>query len=489
MMTFLLMAIMFRYAKRFFSARIYENSTEAISDIRTGSTVAIGGYMSAGVPEYLIKALKDYGNYDFTVLTMGCSTQNYGVNALISNKQVKKLITPYTGYIDINIQYFNGELEIDLVPAGTLAEKIRAAGAGIPGFWTTTGVGTLIEDGGFPQKLRKKGLGVLTQSEGKEKRIFNGVEHLYEEAIRAEYALVKAWKADTMGNLVYRRTGKNFNPEIAMNAKVTIAEVEEIVPAGALDPDEIDTPGIFVHRIIKGEKYTKPLVSKVSASDDSLGGTSAKYEEVSHRIAQRIAKELKPGMYVNISSGLPNLIPKYLEKGVIVASSSGIIGMTGGNSETDPDCVDAEGQPAWILEGGAVVSTNTIMDLLRGGHFDASVVGALEVSASGDLANWSIPGSYLRGIASGMDSVASKTTNLIVGMHHTHYGKPKIVTECALPLTGKRCVKLLITELGVFDFREHGLNLIELANGVTLEYIRSQTGCGFTISSDLKTSQ
>ena len=381
------MVIMFRFAKRLFSARIYDNSTDAIADIRSGSSIAIGGYMSAGVPENLIKAIRDYGNYDFTVVTMGSSLENYGINTLIHNKQVKRLITPYIGGSKhISPQYLNGELELKLVPSGTLAERIRAGGAGIPGFWTTTGVGTIIEQGGFPIKYKKGGRGVLIESEGKDKRIFDNKEHIYEEALRTEFASVKAWKADPLGNLVYRRTARNFNPEIAICAKTTIAEVEEIVPIGSLDPDEIDTPGLFVHRIIKGDSYQKPMVKSVNFNDDGRVNASKEVNESINKIAQRVAKELKPGMYIKLDMGIPSFVEKYLEKDVIVASSSGAIGISTGGG-TDPDLVDENGEPITINDGGCVVSTNLMMDLLRGGHFDASVVGGLEVSSSGDLAN------------------------------------------------------------------------------------------------------
>ena len=482
------MAIMQKIFKRLFTvARVFDNPTEAIADIRTGSSIAIGGSMNVGFPENLIKAVKAYGNYDFTLVTLGCSVEGYAVNSLISNRQVKRLITPFLGSKDIQSQYHNGELELELVPGGTLAEKIRAAGAGIPGFWTSTGVGTIIEEGGFPIKYKRGGVGISIQAEGKEKRYFNGKEHLYEESIRTEYSLVKAWKADPLGNLVYRRTAKNFNPEIAICSKVTIAEVEELVPLGSLDPDEIDTPGIFVHRIIKGEAYSKPLFVN-ELIDDQGDREDSKKTEVSRQIAKRAAKEFKAGMYIKIDTGIPSLITEYLPDGVIVASSSGIIGVSKENKIIDPDTIIASGSPAGLIAGAAVVSTNMIMDLIRGGHFNASVMGAFQVSSNGDLANWFVPGVYVKGIGGSMDSVADKDQLNIITMHHTYDGRPKIVPECTLPLTGKRCVKKIITELGVFDFREDGLNLLELAQGVTLDHIRSKTGCGFTVSSDLRTS-
>ena len=343
-----------------------------------------------------------------------------------------------------------------------------------------------MEEGGFPIKYKKGGAGVVIQSEGRSKRNFDGVEQLYEECLLTEYGLVKAWKADTMGNLVYRKTARNFNPDIAICSKTTIAEVEEIVPLGSLDPDEIDTPGIFVQRIVKGETYNKPTSAFINASGDSIN-VPGHVDPVSLLIAKRVAQELKPGMFVKLDLGIPNLVTEFLEKGVIVASASGIIGVAQRGKMNDPDMIDAHGEPTNIIKGGAIVSTNTIMDFLRGGHFHASVVGAFQVSSQGDLANWLVPGVYVRGIGSSMDIVANKSGHLIVAMKHTHKGMPKIVSECSLPLTGKKCVKLIVTELGVFEFRENGLNLIEIGKGVTLDEIRSKTGCGFTVSSALKT--
>ena len=479
---------MIRNCKRLFTiAKVFESPTEAIADIRSGSSIAIGGYMTAGFPENLIKAVKAYGNYDFSVVTLGCSVEGYGVNSLISNKQIKRLTTSYLGSKDIQTQYHNGELELEIVPGGTLAEKIRAAGAGIPGFWTTTGVGTIIEEGGFPIKYKKGGAGISILSEGREKRYFNQKEHLYEEAIRTEYSIVKAWKADPLGNLVYRKTAKNSNPEIAMCSKITIAEVEELVPLGALDPDEIDTPGIFVKRIIKGENYQKPVIL-----DEQVNLKGKKIDidtmDKSKMIAKRVAQELKPGMYTKLDFGIPSLIPEFLPDGIIVGAASGVIGISKRKEIVDPDLIFSSGYPADTIKGASIVSYNFIMDLIRGGHFDASVVGAFQVSSQGDLANWYVPGVYVKGIGGAMDSVANKSHKTIVAMHHMNNGVSKLVSECTLPLTGKRCVSMVVTELGVFDFREDGLNLVELAAGVTLDHIRSKTACGFTISSDLKTS-
>lgn len=222
-------------------SKIVNSFMEAVSDIQDGATLIVGGFGLCGIPEKSIEALRDSGVKDLTVASNNCGTDNDGLGKLLANKQIKKMIASYVGENKIfEKQYLNGELEVELSPQGTLAERIRAGGAGIPGFYTATGVGTPI-------------------AEGKETKEFNGKTYLLEEGIVGDFALVKAWKADTLGNLVYRKTAMNFNPLAATAGKITIAEVEEIVEAGELRPEEIDTPGIYVQRVLLGTDYEKRI--------------------------------------------------------------------------------------------------------------------------------------------------------------------------------------------------------------------------------------
>ncbi|WP_233713670.1 CoA transferase subunit A [Lederbergia citri] len=214
---------------------------EAISDIQNGATLIVGGFGLCGIPEKTIEALRQQGTKDLTVYSNNCGIDDWGLGLLLANKQIKKMIASYVGENKIfEHQYLSGELEVELTPQGTLAERMRAGGAGIPGFYTATGVGTPI-------------------AEGKETKVFNGKTYLLEEGIVGDFALVKAWKADTLGNLIYRKTSRNFNPLAAMAGKITIAEVEEIVEPGELNPDEIHTPGIYVQRLIVGTDYQKRI--------------------------------------------------------------------------------------------------------------------------------------------------------------------------------------------------------------------------------------
>jgi 3-oxoacid CoA-transferase subunit A len=221
--------------------KIVDSISETIQDIKDGSTLIVGGFGLSGIPEKTIIAIRDKGVKDLTVVSNNCGVDDWGLGLLLANKQIKKMVASYVGENKIfEQQFLSGELEVELVPQGTLAERIRAGGAGIPGFYTATGVGTPI-------------------AEGKEHKVFNGRTYILEQGIVGDFALVKAWKADPLGNLVYRKTARNFNPLAAMSGKVTIAEVEEIVEVGELDPDAIHTPGVYVQRVLLGTNYDKRI--------------------------------------------------------------------------------------------------------------------------------------------------------------------------------------------------------------------------------------
>jgi 3-oxoacid CoA-transferase subunit A len=214
---------------------------DAVADIGDGATLIVGGFGLCGIPELAIAALRERGPRELVVVSNNCGIDDFGLGILLANRQIAKMIASYVGENRIfEQQFLSGELEVELVPQGTLAERLRAAGAGIPAFYTPTGVGTPIAD-------------------GKEVRDFGGRSYLLEHALGGDFALVKAWRGDPLGNLVYRDTARNFNPLAAMAGTVTIAEVEELVGVGDLDPNQIHTPGIFVQRILEGPVYEKRI--------------------------------------------------------------------------------------------------------------------------------------------------------------------------------------------------------------------------------------
>ena len=228
--------------------KVVASAREAVSDVGDGAVLAVGGFGLCGIPENAIAALRDRGVRDLTAYSNNCGSDDGGLGLLLADRQIRKMVASYVGDNKIfETQFLSGELEVDLVPQGTLAERLRAGGAGIPAFYTPTGFGTPVAD-------------------GKEVREFGGVPHLLEHGIRADFALVHAWKGDALGNLVYRRTARNFNPLVAMCGRVTIAEVEELVEVGELEPDQIHTPGVFVQRLFVGRDLEKRIEKRTVAA-------------------------------------------------------------------------------------------------------------------------------------------------------------------------------------------------------------------------------
>ena len=226
--------------------KIYTDARAALEGVADGMTILVGGFGLCGIPENLIMALKNSGVKGLTCVSNNAGVDDFGLGLLLHTRQIKKMVSSYVGEnATFEKLYLSGELELEFCPQGTLAERVRAGGAGIPAFYTPTGVGTIV-------------------AEGKDVREFDGRPYVLERGITGDFALVKAWKADTFGNLIFRKTARNFNPMMATAGKITVVEVEEIVPAGELDPDQIHTPGVFVQRIYKSEKLEKRIEQRTT---------------------------------------------------------------------------------------------------------------------------------------------------------------------------------------------------------------------------------
>ncbi len=230
--------------------KVVKNVEEALVGIKDGMTLMLGGFGLCGIPENSIGQLVKLGTKNLSCISNNAGVDDFGIGLMLQAKQVKKMISSYVGENDeFERQMLSGELEVDLIPQGSLAERCRAGGAGIPAFFTPAGYGTEV-------------------AEGKEVRVFNGKPHILESALTADFAIVKAWKGDTEGNLIFKAAARNFNPMMAMAGKITVAEVEELVPAGTLDPNHIHTPGIFVQRIFQGEKFEKRIEQRTVRKND-----------------------------------------------------------------------------------------------------------------------------------------------------------------------------------------------------------------------------
>ena len=289
----------------------------------------------------------------------------------------------------IRNQYLKGELEVELVPQGTLAERLRAGGSGTPAFYSQTGVDTVFEHGGLPILNFPDGGKPLIVNLPKESRIFDGKKYLLENALKTNFSLIKGWKADTEGNLIFRKSARNFNVDMAKAAKVCIAEVEEIVPAGELDPDHIHLPSIFVHRLVVTGKYQKRVEYLTTSTPNSdyedswfspkiANGTISCPEMTKKRlrIAKRAAKEIKSGIFVNLGVGIPSSIINFIDsdKSVRFQSENGILGLGRYPTEdkVDPDIVNAGKETVTLSKGASIFSSSDSFSMIRGKHLDVS---------------------------------------------------------------------------------------------------------------------
>ncbi|KAF2012031.1 3-oxoacid CoA-transferase [Aaosphaeria arxii CBS 175.79] len=467
--------------------KVYSSPESAIADMKPNSTLLCGGFGLSGVPDTLINTVKSQPQITgLTAVSNNAGVVGSGLGLLLESKQVSKMIASYVGENKVLEQmYLAGELELELTPQGTLAERCRAGGAGIPAFFTPAAFGTVVQTGELALRHNSDG-SVATYSQPRDVKVFDGKSYVMEEAIKGDYAFIKAWKADRLGNLQFRYAAQNFNGAMARNAKITIVEAEEIVPVGDLPPNAIHVPGIYVDRVIQStspkniEKVVNRPSSTASAVADTLGsGAAASKRE---RIVRRAAKEFKNGMYANLGIGMPMLAPSFVDPSVEVQlqSENGILGLgpypTAGAE--DPDLINAGKETVTLAPGASTFGSEESFGMIRAGKIDLTILGAMQVSAQGDLANWMLPGK-VKGFGGAMDLVSNpQATKVVVTMEHTDKkGRPKVMKQCEFPLTGRKCC--------VFDVDfTNGLTLVEIADGVTVDEVRAKTDAEFKVADE-----
>lgn len=480
-------------------SKVLKSADEAVKDLKDGSVLLSAGFGLCGVAQTLIEAIGRRGLTNLTAVSNNAGLGSSGLASLTKTGQVSRMICSYLGgNKELEHQYLTGQIAIELCPQGTLAERLRAGGSGIPAFFTSTGARTHIQTGQIPIRQRPAGDGsgkptIIEPGKPRETRIFNNKEYLMETAITGDVAILRAHKVDEVGNCQFKYTTKTYAPMMAKAGKISIVEADEIVPVGSIHPDDVDLPGIFIDRIVQSTAPKEIEVLKLDTEDATEDLTPALARR--HRIAQRAAQELKDGYYVNLGVGMPTLAASYVAPGVKVwlQSENGILGMgpyPSSDEEVDPDLINAGKETVTLLPGASTFDSADSFAMIRGGHVNVSILGAMQVSASGDLANYMIPGKLFKGMGGAMDLVSNPDlTKIVVTTDHVDKnGRSKIVEDCTLPLTGKAVVSTIITDLCVFqvDRSKGGLTLTELAEGVSVDEVKSKTDASFIIAPDLK---
>jgi len=433
---------------------------EAAALVKDGDTLLVGGFGMTGNPVHLLHALARTQTKNLTYIANNVGEAGLGGGRLLRNGQIKKAIGSYFTSNPEAVQAAqSGAMEVELLPQGSLAEALRAGGAGIGGFYTPTAAGTLI-------------------AKGSDIREIGGRAQVFVPGLRGNVAFIRAWRADTAGNLVYRMTEQNFNKAMATAAEVVVAEVEQIVPVGQIDPDQVHTPGCYVDYLVEARMTLEDL-----GSSASVATSSKKVDQVRMNMARRALRELKAGDVVNLGIGIPTLVADFItpEMDIILHTENGMLGVgpAPGEGGAMDYPVNAGKIPVTALPGSSYFDSADSFAMIRGGHVDVAIMGGLQVDEQANLANWAVPGKPLLGVGGAMD-LASGAKKLIITMTHTNPdGSSKIVRECDLPLTTTGAVDLVITDLAVFGYPDGRLTLLELMPGVSLEDVRDKTSAQF----------
>jgi 3-oxoacid CoA-transferase len=446
--------------------KVFESPGRAVADIADGATIAIAGF-SVGhrFANSLIIALREKGTKGLTLVcnSLGDPGATRG-QILAENKQVKKLIAAFSVRPGTPTaseeQITSGEMEVELVPQGILVERCRAGGAGIPAFYSPTSVGTDLV-------------------KGREIREFDGKPHVLEHAIKVDYAFLRGHRADTLGNVQFRGGSQNFNPSFAKAARVAIVEVDEIVEPGAIPPELIDLPGIFISRVVKTTQKFDLWWRPERRPSDKPRLYNDKPALTRAGIAKNAARLVRDGTYVNLGVGIPTMVSNYLVgRDVILHAENGVLGygrMVSEEKDVDPDIYNAAGQYVQLKPGASFFDSVTSFEMARGGRIDTVILGAYEVDQSGSVANWSTADAKRGGIGGAMDLLSGKGDLVIVMEHADSKGRPKLRKKCTYPLTGKGCVTYVVTDLALLRWDGKRFVLDEVAPGFTAQEVIALT--------------
>ena len=449
--------------------KIVASPEQAVADIPNGATVAIAGFgVAHRFATALICALRDQNTKDLTLVcnSLGDAGATRG-QILAENNQVKKLIAAFSVRPGTPTaseeQIAAGKMEVELVPQGILVERCRAGGAGIPAFYSPTGVDTDL-------------------ATGREIRDFGGKPHVLEHAIHVDYALLRGYRADRLGNVQFRGGSQNFNPSFAKAARIAIVEVDEIVEPGAITPELIDLPGIFVSRVVNtthvldGKAWRRP--ARRPADQPRLyNGKPALTRE---GIARNASKLVREGTYVNLGVGIPTMVSNYLEGRDVILHAE---------NEIDPDIYNAAGQFVALNLGASFFDSVASFEMARGGRIDTVILGAYEVDQHGSVANWSTADAKRGGIGGAMDLLSGKGDLIIVMEHVDSKGRPKLRRKCTYPLTGKACVSYVVTDLALLRWDKTRFVLDEVAPGFTPKEVIALTEMDVAVPPNVRTME
>jgi len=458
------------------AGKVFESPSDAIADFGDGASFCVGGFgPPQNRPATLLKALVEKGPKNLTLIANGFSYQPLAENELVTRFIGAFGSSAYQRGSAADKLIESGKLEFEASPQGILTERLRAGAAGIPAFYSPVGVDTIVAD-------------------GKERREFDGREFVLETALKPDFALVRAARADELGNLAYDGGTRNFHPIMAAAARVTIAEVDEIVAVGTIAPEDVIIPCLYVDRIIRTQATSEELDGlrrPASTRGPTLGHGGDAAPRLSHEMmAMRVARLLQRGQVVNLGLGIPTLVSNHVtaDMGLLFHSENGLLGYgpfpTG--EDVDWNIYNAGGQPVTLFPGASIFNSLDAFTMARGGYVDVVILGGFQVSQQGDLANWWAPYMVRGGIGGAMDLIAGGKSLIVMMDHTTREGEPKILRQCTYPLTGARCVTTLMTDLALIEVSQGRLLLRETAPGVSPQEVQRLTEADLAIAPDCK---